>query len=175
MIPRSGLRTVAMLAALLTAPACYTSEHPLDPTPQVALDPALLGAWRCLGAEPAADDSAMTITIAPAGDRVYRATLQEDGDDTPDVYEAYGSRVGNATVLNVRELDEQQRPDGKWIFVRYALPRPQVLIIEVADEEALRGVESSPAALRRALAKRGRGNALYRPTCVCVRIARPRP
>ncbi len=164
-----------LLFAIATAPACYTSEHPLDATPQLALDPALLGAWRCLGAEPAADDSAMTITIAQARDRVYRATLKEDGDDTPDVYEAYGSRAGGATVLNVVELDDQQRPDGKWVFVRYARPRPQILVIEIADEEALRGVDPSPAGLRRALARGDRGARLYRPSCVCVRVAGPRP
>ena len=164
------------LAGLLftTAPACYTSDHPLDARPQVALDPALLGAWRCLGAQPAADETAMTITIAPAGDRIYRATLQEDGDHAPDVYEAYGSRAGGATVLNVVELDDQQRPDGKWMFVRYALPRPQVLVIEVADEEAMRGVDPSPAGLRRALARGDRGGKLYRPSVVCVGVARPR-
>src|SRR5688572_29911253 len=85
-----GVLTVAALAMAL--PACL-STVPLDPKPQADLDPRLIGAWRCLPPEAAADDDPVNITIAPPRDRVYAITIAESGKE-PDAYEAHGSTVG---------------------------------------------------------------------------------
>jgi hypothetical protein len=164
------VRRGAAAVALWALPACYTSKEPLDATPQLDLDPALLGAWRCLGGEPRADqEEGLTMSVERAGARGYRARIEEDGYDTPDIYEAYGSRAGGATVLNVRQLDQELKPKGDWVFARYVLVRPQVLVVEVADEAALKDVGASPAALKKAIAQRAGRSGFYQLSCVCVR------
>ena len=161
----AGVAPLFLAAAL---PACYEAATPLDPTPQVDLDPALMGAWRCVGSEPKADEAAFTLLVEATAPRVTRATLAEDGDPTPDVYEGHGSRVGQRTVLNMRELDEAGQPKKAWWFVRYQLARPQVLLVELADHDALKAVDPSVASLRKALARTGKDDP-FRLLCVCVR------
>jgi hypothetical protein len=165
------VRLAALLALVAGLPACYESDKPLDAMPQVDLDAALFGAWRCVGGEPQskAEEDGLTLTVEAAGPRTYRATSREDGDQTPEVYEAYGSRVGQGTVLNVRELDESGKPKERWWFVRYQFARPQVLLVDLADDEALKGVDPSPGSLKKALAKESREGKPFDLLLVCVR------
>lgn len=136
-----------------------------SPLPRVSLDPALIGAWRCLSAEPDDAESA-TIIIGLARERVYAVTFQESGKD-PDRYEAHGSVLRGSTLLSIRELG---KTSGKpWVFGRYVLLRPNILHIQIVSDEALKGVDASPAQVRRAIERRLGDPRLFVDFCTCVR------
>ena len=143
-----GAVAVAMLAAVL--PACL-SPVPLDPKPQADLDPRLVGAWRCLPPEAAADDEPITLTVAAPRERVYTVTMAETGKE-PDEYEAHGSTLGGRTIANVRDLGAKDKP---WDFAEIEFLRPNVLLIRLAGEDAFKGVAPTPAALRERMGKPG--------------------
>ena len=155
----AGAVAVAFLAGCL--PACL-SPVPLDPTPQVDLDPRLVGTWQCLTREMGEGGDALHLTIARARERVYAIEMFEPGDD-PDRYEAHGSLVDGRTVVNVRNIS----PAGgskPWDFVEYAFLGPDVLEIRLGGFEG-DDVELTPAALRARLAK----PESFGDFCVCVR------
>jgi hypothetical protein len=159
-------RTALLLAALAIG-GCYESPVPLDPAPQADIDPGLVGAWRCLPPSPAADDEAVTITVAKtARDRVYEARFIEDGKD-PDRYEGYVSLVGGRPVVNLRDLDAT---NGKpWTFARYELLRPDILEISIAADDVLSGTEPTAAALRKRMESLAKDARLFGGFAVCVR------
>jgi hypothetical protein len=163
---RSRLLLVALAVSLF---GCYTSEHPLDASPALELDAALLGGWRCLPAAPSASDQAATLIVSRARERVYRVRLEAEGE-APELYEAYASRLGSRTLLNVRDMDEGRPPARPWVFVRYALLRPTLLAFEVAQDKALAGVDDAPAALRAAFERLADAPGLFAGGCVCARI-----
>jgi hypothetical protein len=168
------LRPVVWLA-VAALPGCYESPVPLDPAPQADLDPGLVGSWRCLPPEPRPDDDPANLTITRSRERVYEAVFTADGE-TPDRYEAHASVVEGRQVVNVRDVEarDPRPPNGKpWAFAQYTLLRPDVLEIRIADDEALKDVEPTPAALRKRL-ERGDA-ALFTGYCVCVRQKRTGP
>src|SRR5262245_64462818 len=67
---------LAGLCGLLALAACYESDQPLDPTPQVDVDPALLGTWHCTDGEPHGDEKVAIMTVERAGQRLYRAIFK---------------------------------------------------------------------------------------------------
>lgn len=143
-----GAAAVAVLAVSL--PACL-SPVPLDPRPQADLDPRLVGAWRCLPPEAAADDEPITLTVAAPRERVSKVTMAETGKE-PDEYEAHGSTVGGRTIANVRDLGAKDKP---WDFAEVEFLRPGVLLIRIAGEDAFKGVALTPAGLRERMGKPG--------------------
>jgi hypothetical protein len=159
----------ALAAALLVSAACLTSDVPLDASPQVAIDPALLGTWRCLPAHPDSADDPATIVVERKAERVYAITFQAPGEDA-DHYEAHGATVKGATLLSVRELEKTTKP---WVFARYAFLLPSVLQVQVVSDTLMEGVGPTALALREALEKHQADPALYSDFCVCVR-AKPR-
>lgn len=165
---------LAVVVLLATgAAACYESEVALDPVPLVAVDPALLGTWRCLPLDGEDDELAATLTITrSARDKIYDATWLEPGD-TPDRYEAFASTVGGETLFNIREL-KAGVADAKWVFGRVTLLKPNVLHVQIADDKALSGTEKTRPALRSALERLGESPALFTGGCVCAR-AKPAP
>ena len=165
------MRRPAVLLLALLSTACYESEFPLDPAPLVAVDPGLLGTWRCLPLDGDADELPAVLTIArDSRDKVYDARWEEPGD-RPDHYEAYASTVGTVTIFNLHELGG---PDAaaKWEFARIALLRPDVLHLQIADDKALAGTEATRPALRAALERLQTSATLFSGGVVCVR-ARP--
>lgn len=165
---RTLLRTVIGLAATAFA-ACYESPVPLDPTPQADLDQGVIGAWRCLPPEPGPTDEPANLTVTRGRDRVYDVVF--DADD--DRYEAYASVVKGRHVVNVRDLsDTKGRP---WVFMQYALLRPDILEIRIADDDALEGVEATPGALRKHMEALAGEPRLFTGYCVCVRQKKAEP
>src|SRR5262245_10975238 len=80
----------------------------------------------------------------------YSILFQEEADD-PEQYEAFASVVKGRTILNVKVDSRKQKP---WTLVTYAfLRRPDVLDVQIVDEEKLSGAEGSSAALHRAVEK----------------------
>jgi hypothetical protein len=167
-----GLRTriavVVVLAAL--ASGCYESEFPLDTDPLIDLNPALLGAWRCLPLDGAADEPPVTLTIArSARPRIYDLLWQEPGD-APDRYDAYASVLQGTTLMNVRERTDQG-PAGKWIFMRATLMRPNALHLQVVADKAMAGVTKTAAAVRATVERERNTGAFYTDVALCVRTA----
>ena len=163
-----ALGALAVLTLAVSLPACL-SPVPLDPNPQADLDAAVLGRWRCLPPAAEEDDEPANLTVARLRDRVYAIEFGEAGKE-PDSYEAHASRIGERTIVNVREVSGHAG-DKPWDFVAYAFPRPNVLTLEIAGEEAFKGVEMTPAGLRGRMAKPG----AFTEFAVCVPLKKKTP
>jgi hypothetical protein len=107
--------------------------------------------------------------VTVARERVYSIRFQEEGGK-PDLYEGYASQVKGHTVLNVRDLDPRS-PTKAWTFARHSFLLPDVLRVQLANDEELKDVEHTPAALRAALERLDGSANLYVDFCVCVRAA----
>jgi len=167
MAPSMRARRLLLLAAAAALGGCYEFEVPLDPTPTRDVDQALLGTWRCLGSNAKADDAPINFVVAAAGPRAYSIRIEASGDP-PGQYEGYASEVKGRTVLSVRDVGPKPG-DRPWSFARYELLRPDILHVELADEDALKGVPRTSEALRAALEQRDGQPDLYADFCVCVR------
>ncbi len=159
-------RTSALMAVALLS-GCYESDFPLDPAPQIGVDAALVGTWRCLPLDGGADEQPATVVVQSDGARQYSVTWRE-GDKDPDRYRAYLSSVRVARLLNVQWLKEG-KSDNAWAFMRYSFLRPGVLYLQVVNKDALKNIEKSPAALRRAIERLEKGSSLFVDFCACVR------
>jgi hypothetical protein len=164
-----GARTATVLAAVLAA-GCYESDVPLDPAPTLEVEEAWLGTWRCLPFEADADEEPATLTIRRAGRR-YDIAWQESGKAS-DHYEAFASRVGGTPFFNLQEV-KPTGERGKWVFLRAALLRPAVVQVQVVAEDALKGVEKSPPAMRQAIERQLSSQRLTLDFCVCVKAKEP--
>ena len=163
-------RMVAVFAAMLT-PGCYESDVPLDPGPTVEVEESWIGTWRCLPFEADADEEAATLTIRRGTDRRYDIGWQEAGK-APDRYEAFASTVAGAPFFNLQEV-KPTGERGKWAFLRAALLRPAILHVQVVADDALKGVERTPAALRQAIERQIASPRLTMDFALCVRAKEP--
>ena len=161
-----GARAMAVVAMALVG-GCYESDVPLDPEPRLEVDTAWLGPWRCLPFNADADERPATIVARRAADRRYDIAWHE-GETPPDRYEAFASAVGEARLLNVREV-KADGATGKWVFVRPTSLRPDVLQLQIVNEGALKGVDKSAPAVRAAIERQVSGPTLFIDFCVCVR------
>ena len=163
---RSRIGALALAAVAMAMAACYDSAVPLDPVAQTDMDPALVGTWRCLPANPSATDEPATLTVSRASNRMFAVTFQE-GNPPPDRYEAHASLVKGRPLVNLRDLSVDNRKP--WSFVRYELLRPNLLLLQMVDADALKSVEASPDALRKSIERLTGQASLYVDCCVCVR------
>jgi len=160
---------VALVVACLSLPACYDFDFPLDPKPLVPVDARLVGAWRCLGSEAALDDAPGVLRIARRTDTTSRwmfESLSADGAPEKSEYEVHGSTVPGGALLNA--LDLGAKADGKWNFVRYSFLLPNVLRIQLVNDEPFAEVKDA-ATLRREVEKRRDDPAIYADFMICVR------
>jgi len=164
-----GFCAVAVLSVTMAGIGCYESEFPIDADPQADIDEALLGVWRCLDFDAKPTESAFTITIAPAPERRYSGTLQEDGK-TPVRYEAHASSVAGDVLFNVRHLPGRAKP---WVFLRHRLLSPSLLQLQVLDGDVLKQ-QASAATLRNAVERLHRKSDTYVDLCICVRAREER-
>jgi hypothetical protein len=161
------LRALWLVAGIVPLGACYDFGAPLDSAPTQALDSELLGTWRCLGTDPSPDAEPANIVVTAAGERVYFIRLEAEGE-APDLYEAYASDIKGHVVLNVRDLDPRAATKP-WTFARYGFLLPDVLRIQLVNDDELKGVEPTSVALRAALEQRDARAEVYADFCVCVR------
>ena len=159
-------RAAALIAAAVVG-GCYESDAPLDPTPQIEVDEAWLGTWRCLPFAADADEQPATLSVQRAADRRYAVTWRE-GEGEPDRYEAFASAVEGTPFVNLQERKAGE-VGGTWVFVRPTLLQPNVLQVQIVAEEALKGVEKSAKALRQAIERQLSAPGLTVEFCVCVR------
>jgi len=155
-------RAIVLGAAVMLSGCLY--DHPVAPGAPEALDPAVMGRWKCVSPD---GDGVETLTVSAGPDRRYRAEVAGT-DEKPFVFTGYPVTFESQKVVNVQELvDGEPR---KWTLVRYTLHRPTVLHLEGARREPLEGartVEERARAARSAL-KEGR---LFDDFCVCIRAA----
>jgi hypothetical protein len=159
-------RAAALIAAA-TVGGCYESDVPLDPSPRIEVDEAWLGTWRCLPFAADADEQPATMVVERAADRRYGVTWRE-GDGEPDRYEGFASAIEGSPFVSLQERKANE-PGGTWVFVRPTLLRPNVLQVQIVDENALKGVEKSAPALRGAIARQLSRPGLTVDFSVCVR------
>jgi hypothetical protein len=160
-------REVIALVAALCAGACYESDFPLDSAPQLAVDAALLGTWRCLPLNADAQEPPATVVVESPREHYYEVTWQEEGK-SPDQYEAHASSVRVPRLLNIQELKDGVG-SNKWAFGRYTFFRPQVFQLQMVSDKALEKVEKSRPAVRDAIEHLRENPSLFVDFCVCVR------
>src|SRR5262245_55654171 len=152
------MRRLLLVVACVVLPACYDFPFPLDEKATVANDPRLNGKWRCLPAK--GDDPSGRLSIEPTSPTEARWTFdvhEETGKDERSVYAVHGSTL-SPTILNVRHAEaDDARP---WTVARFAFLRPDVLFLQVLDDEPFSG-EKTGAALRKALEKRADDPAVW--------------
>ena len=175
-LPRGGQRFVSrrldhtfflLIGGAVAVGGCVFFDSPIDLTPQLGVDAALLGTWRGLPSDPDADAEPANFVVTVARDRVYAITFEEK-DEEPHRYEAHASEIGTQVILNVRDLDTRF-PDKPWAFARYSFLLPNVVRVELVDDESLKEVEQSPATLRNAIERLDGSAGLYADFCICVR------
>jgi hypothetical protein len=163
---------VVLLLSCLSLPACYEFDFPLDPTPQVKLDTRLLGAWRCLGTQSDLDEAPGVLRIARRTDTLSTwsiESLASDGSKERSEYEVHASTIKGGSLLNLRDVGE--KTDGKWSFVKYSFLLPDVVRIQVVNDEPFKKIKDANT-LREQIEKRRNDPAIYVDFMVCVR---PRP
>jgi hypothetical protein len=155
------------LVALLCAGGGYESDLPLDSAPQVAVDAALLGTWRCLSFDAHPQERPATVVVESPREHVYGVTLQEDGKG-PEHCEAHASSVRIPRLLNIQELKDGVG-SRTWVFARYTFLRSQVFQLEIVSDKALNKVEKSRPTVRAAIERLRASPSLLIDFCVCVR------
>jgi hypothetical protein len=158
--------------------SCYDVHTPLDATPQVQVDQALLGEWRCLPMDPDPEQKAGTFVFVATGERTYDINMPEDNEGGEKAKEettpsdetqqaeglksplVYPSILDGATVLNIRN------DDRTWTLVRYSYLLPNVVRFELVTDSA----GDTPAELRETLHRAGVTSDVYEDFLLCVRV-----
>jgi hypothetical protein len=171
---------LVLIIGCLSLPACYDFDFPLDPKPQVPVDGRLIGAWRCLGVQADLDDDPGVLRIARRTELVSRWSFEStsaNGAPEKSEYDVHGSTVPGGALLNALDLGE--KANGKWNFVRYSFLLPDVLRIQLVNDEPFEKIKDAKS-LRSEIEKRRDDPAIYSDFMICVRPkpvpdASPRP
>ncbi len=174
---RAG-RVLVIALGCLALPACYDFPVPLDPEPKLKLDARLVGAWLCLPSEPTVppdlrvkpgEDDRLIVLKFDATNLKYRIRIV--GLDKPDeegLWEGYASELGERTVLNLRPISDEAKPD-EVTLVDYRLLSPNVARFDLIDEDPVKGKPLSPSSeLRKTLLAHRPQTELFHPFLVCV-------
>jgi hypothetical protein len=158
------IRTVCALLplAVMALPGCL-SETPIVPGAPAPIDERLLGAWRCVSPE-ANEEATTTLTLRRRDATSYAGTMAESPEKASG-FEAHVVGKGDGALVNVKDTDTESKES--WTVVRYALLRPDVLHLDMADYDAYQKAgKDAPVALR----DPKRRETLLRDWCTCVRV-----
>lgn len=158
----------ALLLAIVYLNGCYNFASPIDTEPTLALDPKLMGTWRCLNGDAKQDEPPATLMFTRARDNVYAARLNVP-KEKPGLYEAFASRVKDQEFLSVRDLGD--RATFPWYVVRYTFLRPNVLDLQLLDEDNVTKAERSATSLRSVLERHMGEAGLFSDFVTCVRTS----
>lgn len=162
-------RRLMMLVALAgLASGCFVGDEPLAPAAAARVDPQLLGSWRCVSG--GSDDSTARIRVArsAASAAGYDIEFSEAGKAQPDRYRGHGSPIAGRTLLSLQELRDGKPTEG-WVFVRYDLPRADLMDVRVVSDRSFKNTKATAKA-RTALEKSIDDPKLYEDFCACVRL-----
>ena len=159
-----------LIGVVLSLWGCYESRFPLGSPETGTLDTALLGTWRCVqGGEE--QNKPFLITAMPFDEKQYYVGLDTEGEKAVH-YRAFSAAVKGITLLNLQELDPKSATsERKWVFIRYTLLRPTILQVELVKDEAFKGIDPTPSAVREVVEKKIASPELYQDFCLCTRVA----
>jgi hypothetical protein len=177
---RRLLQCLIVAGSAVGLSACYDFQAPLDATPQVLVDPALIGEWRCIVSDPdpyPAEDGG-TLVFTALSNRTYgietkpSVSPEKTSDNQletfaplPDGRAAFTSTLDGATILNVPSGNDTPR----WMLIRYSYLRPNVLHLELVRED-YGGSAATPSELRAALLRPDAASGAYEDLLYCVRV-----
>lgn len=164
---------LVLVGAVLSLWGCYESSFPLGSPEGGKIDAGIPGAWRCVqGGEK--ENKSFLITVMPFDEKQYYVGLDMEGEK-PVHYRAFSAAIKGTTLLNLQELDPNTEAIArKWMFIRYTLLKPNVLQVELVKDEAFKGVDPSPSAVREVVEKKIVSPELYQDFCVCTRAGEKR-
>lgn len=159
----------AALVLTLALWGCYESQFPLGPPEEGTIDRRLPGNWRCLQSGEG-ENKPFLLSIIPFDGKQYYAGLLMEGEK-PVHYRAFSASVKGMTLLNVQEINSETVSESRrWIFVRYSLLRPNVLLVEIVKDAPFKGIDASPLSVREVVERDIRNPELYQDFCTCVKI-----
>ena len=159
----SSRRRLAMIVAVL-APlgGCYESSIPLSSPEGSVTNPKLFGTWTCRDAGD--ETSVATLLVLPFDSARYYVEWRQD--DETSRYAAHSSNVGEGAVENVREIGVEGS-ETTWIFMRATVTDDARLVLDVVEDDDLRGFEEARAL--REIRRRVKDETLYSGFAVCAR------
>jgi hypothetical protein len=113
------------------------------------------------------DDSVGFLTITAFEDRQYTFLLSAP-NETPAEFRGYVASLKKTPVLNYQEVKDG-KGDPSWGFARYVVPTPSSLVLDIADDELLKGLEQTPKAIGAAL-DGPKSDEIFSPLIVCTRV-----
>jgi hypothetical protein len=165
-VRRRALSAFLGVSLAVSSQGCFF-DSPLDAHPSVPIDSEILGTWRCLAIGEGPDSHPANFVVK-ASDAYRYTILFQETPDSSEQYEAYASRVGDESILNVH-VPGDSAFTKPWALARYSLLRPDVLEVQVVDETKLEGADQSPETLRHAFQRLQRDPYIFQDYCVCVR------
>jgi hypothetical protein len=161
--PLAGL----LLATAVATPGCYESDVPLGP-PAAAIDARLLGHWRCITGQ--AKPDVLEMNVSRHGEQQYDVSLDMTGEETIR-YRGHGTDVRGTTLINLQEQKPGEDPSkARWDFVRATLLKPNVLDVQIVDDDLFKDKPRTAQAQRAVMEANVGKPELYFDYCVCVRV-----
>jgi hypothetical protein len=147
-----------LVAAVLNG--CFSD--PLGKPGSVPTNVELLGKWRCTSVGDG-DPGEGTLEILRFDDWQYYAEWKDPEQVAR--YRAYGTRLGDATLLNVEELDGKFTP-WPWAAVRAVVGKDKKLALAVVKVKALRS--SDEKGMKREIRERVHDAQIYQAFVDCT-------
>jgi len=163
------LMALVLISVVLSLWGCYESGFPLGSPEAGNLDTAILGTWRCVqGGEE--QNKSFLITAMPFDEKQYYVGMDMEGEKAVH-YRAFSAAIKDTTLLNLQELDPKSATsERKWIFIRYTLLKPTILQVELVKDEAFKGMDPSPSAVREVVEKKIASQEFYQDFCLCTKV-----
>jgi hypothetical protein len=150
-------------SVFLLVAGCYESSRPLGP-PEGALDPGLVGSWRCVpDAEPGKPKDFAHLLVVPFDRSQYYLEWREESKIQR--HRAYATQVKDRTLYNVVEV-KSRGDTPMWRFLRATREPDSRLLLEVVDGEAVKAKDE--AAALDEIRRRIDDGALYSRWAVCT-------
>ncbi len=180
MARRARVLAAALAALVVPLGGCYEAPFPLSAeTEAPPVDPRLVGHWRCVSPqEDAAEPMALTISRADerrdgatfAPERRYAATFAMKGEETLQ-FRGHATRLAGQTVVNVQDTAVKPGAKAGWNVVRPTLLKPDILVLEILQDDFFKGVPSTAEAARALIEGQSGKAELFGHYCVCSRVA----
>jgi hypothetical protein len=164
--PRRSSAATAAALVLLVLPllGCpYSAPFPIGTPAETPRDARLLGDWQCVTPE----GKNGSLTISPLESAEYAFVLTAPAGEKEGEWRGHVASLKGTSVLNYREVKDG-KPEDSWGFVRYLVPTPNSLVLDLADDELLKGLEQTPKAIGAAM-DGPRGSEIFEPLLVCTR------
>jgi hypothetical protein len=154
------MRSLALAVVAAGFSACFSD--PLGKPGSVPTDVHLLGTWRCVSIGEGEQNEG-TLAIVRFDDWQYYAEWKDAKEFTR--YRAYGTRIGDTTLLNVEELDGRFTP-WPWAVVRAVVGQDKKLALALVNGQALRS--SDEKGMKREIRARVRDPQIYQAFADCT-------